>query len=138
MKKNNKMDGYTVAIILILLILILFVFGFQYIEKWVYDVWPYEVGNVAKYSLPKLTAQFLEIAIVSCYRCWTWNLLLYKTRRNFWSGNRKKCYDNANNTYNGSFDVRSYCIWYRNKSRNFCIIASITTAYSICNNGRVT
>ena len=66
MKKNKKMDGYTVAIILILLILILFVFGFQYIEKWVYDVWPYEVGNVAKYSLPKLTAQFLEIAIISC------------------------------------------------------------------------
>ena len=65
-EKNKKIDGYIVAIILLLLALGVFVFGFQYIEDWVYDVWPYAVGNVAKYSLPKLTVQFLKIAVVSC------------------------------------------------------------------------
>ena len=29
-------------------------------------MWPYEIGNVAKYSLPKLTVQFIEIAGISC------------------------------------------------------------------------
>lgn len=65
-EKNRKIDGHIVSIIVLLIALNIFVFGFQYVEKWVYDVWPYEIGNVAKYSLPKLTAQFIEIAGFSC------------------------------------------------------------------------
>ena len=64
--KGNKIDGHIVAIVLLLTALLLFVFGFQYIEEWVYDIWPYDVGNVAKYSLPKLTVEFVEIAGISC------------------------------------------------------------------------
>ena len=42
-EKNRKIDGHIVAIILLLIALGIFVFGFQYIEDWVYDVWPYEI-----------------------------------------------------------------------------------------------
>ena len=65
-KKNKKIDGHIIAIILLLLALGIVVFGFQYIEKWIYAIWPYEIGNIANYSLPKLTIQFLKISIVSC------------------------------------------------------------------------
>lgn len=64
--KSNKIDGHIVAMIILLIALCAFVFGFQYIEDRVYDIWPYEVGNVAKYSLPKLTWQFIIIAGISC------------------------------------------------------------------------
>jgi osmoprotectant transport system permease protein len=64
--KGKKIDGHIVAIILLLIALCIYVFGFQYIEDWVYDVWPFEIGIVAKYSLPKLTLQFLEISIIAC------------------------------------------------------------------------
>ncbi len=64
--ERKKIDGHIIAIIILLISLITFVFGFQYIEEWVYEIWPYEIGNVAKYSLPKLTLQFIQIAGVSC------------------------------------------------------------------------
>ena len=44
--KGNKIDGHIVAIVLLLTALLLFVFGFQYIEEWVYDIWPYDVGKI--------------------------------------------------------------------------------------------
>lgn len=65
-EKHRKIDGHIVVICLLLVLLCMFVFGFQYIEDWVYNVWPYEVGNVAQYSLPKLTVQFIAIAGISC------------------------------------------------------------------------
>lgn len=64
--KKNKIDGYTIIIIILLCALFLFVFGFQYIESWVYSVWPYQIGNVAKYSLPKLTLEFIKISLIAC------------------------------------------------------------------------
>lgn len=64
--KKNKIDGHVVGIIILLFALLLFVFGFQYIESWVYSVWPYQIGNVAKYSLPKLTLEFIKIASIAC------------------------------------------------------------------------
>lgn len=64
--KKNKIDGYTITIIILLCALFIFVFGFQYIEPWVYSVWPYQIGNAAKYSLPKLTLEFIKIALIAC------------------------------------------------------------------------
>ena len=64
--KNRKIDGYLIAMALLLIALFIFIFGFQYIEDWVYEVWPYEVGNVAQYNLPALTLQFVIIAGISC------------------------------------------------------------------------
>lgn len=66
-KKSKKIEGHVKVIICLLIALCIFVFGYQYVEDWIYDVWPTEVGNVAKYSLPKLTLQFIEIAGVSCF-----------------------------------------------------------------------
>lgn len=66
MKKNSKIDGHIIAIALLFLALCGFVFGFQYMEDWIYEVWPYQIGLVAKYSLPKLTIQFITIAGIAC------------------------------------------------------------------------
>lgn len=64
--KKRKIDGHIVVMCILALLLCFFVFGFQYVEDWVYEVWPYEIGNVAKYSLPKLTLQFICIAGIAC------------------------------------------------------------------------
>lgn len=65
-KKSDKIDGHLIVIISLAVVLCIFVFGFQYVEDWVYDVWPFEIGLVAKYSLPTLTFQFITIAGISC------------------------------------------------------------------------
>lgn len=64
--KNKKFDGYTISIIILTILLCIFVFGFQYIEDWVYSVWPHDIGHVAKYNLPKLTLEFIQIAFIAC------------------------------------------------------------------------
>lgn len=64
--ENKKIDGHIIAIIILLTALCTFVFGFQYAEDWIYEVWPTEIGLVAKYNLPELTLQFLIIAGISC------------------------------------------------------------------------
>lgn len=64
--KKNKIDGHVITITILLCALCVFVFGFQYIESWVYSVWPNQIGNVAKYSLPKLTLEFIEISLIAC------------------------------------------------------------------------
>lgn len=64
--KQRKIDANVVAILILLLALVVFVFGFKYVEDRVYAVWPYEIGNAAKYNLPKLTAEFVLIAGISC------------------------------------------------------------------------
>lgn len=64
--KRKKFDVHAVAIMIIFISLISFVFGFEYIEEWIYENWPYEIGEVAKYDLPQLTMQFIKIAGVSC------------------------------------------------------------------------
>lgn len=66
MKKTKKIDGGTIEIIILLVLLFGFVFGYQYMENWIYSVWPSEIGLVAHYDLPKLTLQFIQVGLFSC------------------------------------------------------------------------
>lgn len=66
MEKKNKIDLEIIKILLLIATLIIFVFGYSYMEEWVYSVWPSEIGMVGSYSLPKLTWQFIRVAVVSC------------------------------------------------------------------------
>jgi osmoprotectant transport system permease protein len=56
---------HVVVIILLIIATITFVFGFNSVEDWVYEVWPYQVGMRATYDLPAITFQFLKIAIIA-------------------------------------------------------------------------
>lgn len=64
--KKYRFDGHIIAIFFLVIALCIFVFGFHCIEDWVYDIWPFEIGLVAKYSLPKLTMEFIIIACTAC------------------------------------------------------------------------
>ncbi len=61
-----RVDAQMAGTAVLVSVLCIFVFGFQYAEPLIYASWPYEIGSVAAYSLPKLTFQFLVIAGLSC------------------------------------------------------------------------
>ena len=56
---------HVVVIFLLIVATIVFVFGFNSVEDWIYEVWPYQVGMRATYDLPAITFQFLKIAIIA-------------------------------------------------------------------------
>lgn len=56
-----------IAIVLLLIVLITFIFGFSAIEDTLYNIWPSNLGAYANINLPRLSAQFLEVALISAF-----------------------------------------------------------------------
>lgn len=66
MMRAKKTDAKLIEIGILFVVLVIFVFGYAYAEEWLYSIWPNEIGMVGTYSLPKLTWQFIQVAVLSC------------------------------------------------------------------------
>jgi len=60
-----RMDRNLKVTVLLIAVLLAFVFGYSRIESWLYEHFAANVGQVASYSLPKLTFEFFRVSITA-------------------------------------------------------------------------